>query len=60
VGIKVKEEKLEILVSKNFPDDTDLYKVIDFLNKTLSNEYNLIFGISKVNDNCINITIYKV
>lgn len=56
----MKEEKLEILVSKNFPDDTDLYKVIDFLNKTLSNEYNLIFGISKVNDNCINITIYKV
>ncbi len=45
-----------VLKIKSFPD---LYKIVDFLNKNLKDK-GLIFGLSKNNDEMMNITIYEI
>ncbi len=52
-----REPKLEIIANKSFACYSDMYKVVDFLNKTLK-EKNLIFGLTK-KDEKMTITIYE-
>ncbi|MDI3541078.1 hypothetical protein H0A61_02528 [Koleobacter methoxysyntrophicus] len=49
--------KLELIATKELPINNDLYKLIDFLNKTLKDK-NLIFGLSKTKDSMI-ISVYE-
>ncbi len=51
------EGKLELIALKNFPADDQLYKVIDFLNKSLK-EHKLMFGLSKSGDS-MTVSIYE-
>ena len=51
------KDKLELISSKEFNYNEEMYKVIDFLNKNLSN-LNIIFGLSEKNDKHT-ISIYK-
>ncbi|MEZ0536089.1 DUF4264 family protein [Caldicellulosiruptoraceae bacterium PP1] len=53
----MENEKLELISSMEFEKDVPLYKIIDFLNKSLKSQ-NIIFGISHINDK-IMISIYK-
>jgi hypothetical protein len=49
------KDKLELIASKELKYYEEMYKVIDFLNKNLS-DYDLVFGIQeKENKNTINI-----
>ena len=50
-------QKLEIISSMEFEEDVPIYKIIDFLNKSLKDK-GIIFGISRAH-NKISITIYK-
>lgn len=52
------EGKLELMAAKNFTSSPELYKVVDFLNKTLKDQ-NLLFGLSKVDEVTSCITIYQ-
>lgn len=49
---------LKLLGSRHFSGDGDLYKVVDFLNKTLKHR-NLIFGLTKDRNGLFKISIYK-
>jgi hypothetical protein len=40
------QDKLELIASKEFSYYEEMYKVVDFLNKNLS-EYNVVFGITE-------------
>lgn len=49
------KDKLELIASKEFVYYEDMYKIIDFMNKNLS-EYNIVLGVSeKENKNIVNI-----
>lgn len=50
--------KLELIAEKRFKYNGELYKVIDFLNKTLK-DHNLIFGISLDGDDELIVSIYE-
>lgn len=52
-----KKESLKLIAVKEFDDNGELYHVVDFLNKSLT-ERNLIFGIRK-NGEKGTITIYE-
>lgn len=54
--IKLKDE-INLICRKEFSYYEDMYKVIDFMNKNLS-ELNIIFGISE-NEGKHVISIYK-
>ncbi|MGB9802608.1 YpmA family protein [Desulfofundulus sp.] len=58
--MKEKEGKLELIAAKSFTPYPELYKVIDFLNKTLKHK-KLMFGLTKdpENGNMI-ISIYEI
>ncbi|WP_234945926.1 YpmA family protein [Caldanaerobius fijiensis] len=49
--------KLELIAERRFAYNGELYKVIDFLNKTLKH-HNLIFGVSLDGDELI-VSIYE-
>lgn len=49
--------KLELVAKKEVIYNDELYKLIDFLNKTLKNKH-IIFGISK-SDNKAIISVYE-
>ncbi|MCT8975548.1 YpmA family protein [Clostridium sp. CX1] len=51
------KDKLELIASKEFNYYEEMYKVVDFLNKNLS-EKDLVFGITEKDDKHI-INIYK-
>jgi hypothetical protein len=52
--------KLELIAAKSFAPDSEMYRVIDFLNKSLK-ERNLMFGLAKDRENgMMVITIYEV
>jgi hypothetical protein len=54
------EGKLQLLAIKTLSSHDELYKVVDFLNKTLK-EHHLMFGLTKNNrDNTMTISIYEV
>lgn len=51
------KDKLELIAAKEFTYYDEMYKVVDFLNKNLS-EQDLVFGITERDDKHI-INIYK-
>ncbi|ABP67469.1 hypothetical protein Csac_1884 [Caldicellulosiruptor saccharolyticus DSM 8903] len=53
----MENEKLELISSMEFEEDAPLYKIIDFVNKSLKDK-NIIVGLSK-NHNKIVISIYQ-
>lgn len=52
------EARLELLATRTFKAYDEMYKVVDFLNKTLK-DYNVIFGLSKDEHGQMVISIYK-
>ena len=42
------EPKLELVATKSFKEYDHMYKIVDFLNKTLK-EKNIMFGLTKNN-----------
>lgn len=53
----MQKEELTVLGSKEFEKGDELYKIVDFLNKTLKKR-NLIFGLTSKGNNMA-ITIYE-
>jgi len=53
-----REDKLELIAVKTFPASDELYKVVDFLNKSLK-EQKLMFGLTK-NGDSMTVSIYEV
>jgi hypothetical protein len=54
-----KENKLELLATKNFSDYAEMYKVVDFLNKYLKDK-GMMLGLVKDKDTKkLNINIYE-
>jgi hypothetical protein len=51
------EEGMKLKAIKEFEEGEELYRIVDFLNKSLKDK-NLIFGIRK-NENKRIITIYE-
>lgn len=56
-GGEKQQPKLELIAQKSFPEYSNMYKVVDFLNKTLKDK-NLIFGLTKKEDK-MTINIYE-
>ncbi|MHB9095343.1 MAG: YpmA family protein [Eubacteriales bacterium] len=53
-------EKLEIIASKTFKQYDEMYKVVDYLNKTLKHK-NVMFGLTRNQENgSMTITIYEI
>ncbi|TEB09988.1 YpmA family protein [Pelotomaculum propionicicum] len=51
--------KLEIIAVKSFKSYDEMYKVVDFLNKTLKDK-NVIFGLTKAAENdTMTISVYE-
>lgn len=50
--------KLEQIAHKSFPTNEHMYKVIDFLNKSLK-EHKIMFGLTKSGET-MTISIYEV
>ncbi len=53
------KEKLEPVATRTFNHYDEMYKVVDFLNKTLKHK-KLMFGLSKNGDGSMTITIYEI
>lgn len=51
------KDKLQLIAMKEFKEYDEMYKVVDFLNKNLS-DLNLIFGMHEKNNKHI-LSIYK-
>lgn len=51
-------DKLELIASKSFAAYPEMYKVVDFLNRTLK-EKQVIFGLTKNEDGHMTISIYE-
>ncbi|MBS4026003.1 MAG: YpmA family protein [Clostridia bacterium] len=52
------KDKLELIATKTFGDNSEFYKVVDFLNKSLK-EKRVMFGLKKDSKNgTMTITIY--
>ncbi|MFZ5651561.1 MAG: YpmA family protein [Bacillota bacterium] len=59
-GPDQKEDKLEVIATKSFPPYSDMYRVVDFLNKSLK-EKKVMFGLTKDRKSgMMTITIYEV
>ncbi|WP_027363682.1 YpmA family protein [Desulfotruncus alcoholivorax] len=55
-----KQEKLIPIAQKSFSSYEEMYRIVDFLNKTLKEKYNIMFGLTKNNeDDFMTITIYE-
>lgn len=50
--------KLELIATQRVNANSEMYKVIDFLNKNLKN-YHLMFGLTKKDESMV-ISIYEV
>ncbi len=52
--------KLELIATKTLTTNDELYKIVDFLNKTLK-EKKLMFGLTKnTTENTMTISVYEV
>lgn len=57
---KPNEGKLELIAVRSFKAYDDMYKVIDFLNKTLKDKH-IIFGLTKdTTSDAMKISIYEI
>lgn len=55
-----KQEKLMPIAQRSFTSYEEMYRVVDFLNKTLKEKYNIMFGLTKNNeDDSMMITVYE-
>ena len=55
-----KLDKLMPIAQRSFTSYEEMYRVVDFLNKTLKEKYNIMFGLTKNNeDDSMLITIYE-
>ena len=53
-------DKLEIIASKTFKPYDDMYKVVDYLNKTLKHK-KVMFGLTRDAENQeVTITVYEI
>ncbi|NPV26423.1 MAG: YpmA family protein [Firmicutes bacterium] len=51
--------KLELIATKTVPANNDLYKIVDFLNKTLKDK-NIMFGLTKnTQEETMTISVYE-
>ncbi|WP_425801988.1 YpmA family protein [Desulfitobacterium sp. Sab5] len=50
--------KLELIATQRVNANSEMYKVVDFLNKSLKN-YHLMFGLTKKDESMV-ISIYEV
>ncbi len=55
---KYSEGKMELVANQRFASDPQMYKIIDFLNRTLKT-HQLLFGLTKSEDG-MNISVYEV
>ncbi|MFX4260686.1 YpmA family protein [Pelotomaculum propionicicum] len=54
------EGKLELIASKSFKSYDEMYRVVDFLNKTLKDK-KVIFGLTKDKSNdTMSISVYEI
>ena len=52
--------KLELIATKTLTTNDELYKIVDFLNKTLK-EKKVMFGLTKnTTENTMTISVYEV
>lgn len=52
--------KLDLIATKSFKPYEDMYKVVDFLNKTLKDK-KVIFGLTKNRSNdTMSISVYEI
>lgn len=51
-------DKLELVAQKSFTAYPEMYKVVDFLNRTLK-EKQVIFGLTKDKEGKMTISIYE-
>lgn len=55
-----KQDKLIPIAQRSFASCEEMYRIVDFLNKTLKEKYNIMFGLTKNNeDGSMIITIYE-
>lgn len=53
-------DKLELIAAKDFKANDEMYKIVDYLNKTLKHK-NVMFGLTKKQDEgTMTITIYEI
>ena len=52
------ENKLRLIAVKSFQPCAEMYKIVDFLNKTLK-ERRVMFGLTKNDDGTMDIKIYE-
>ena len=52
------EQKLKIIAVKSFAPYEEMYKVVDFLNKTLKDR-RVMFGLTKNERGTMDITVYE-
>lgn len=52
------KDKLELVAQKSFTSYSEMYKVVDFLNRTLK-EKQVIFGLTKDKEGKMTISIYE-
>lgn len=54
------KDKLELIAAKSFKPYEEMYKIVDYLNKTLKHK-NVMFGLTKSQENgTMTISIYEV
>lgn len=56
---ETKAGKLELIAIKSFTSHEEMYKVVDFLNKSLKHK-NLMFGMTRNSEeNTVTISVYE-
>ncbi|MCL2337501.1 MAG: YpmA family protein [Firmicutes bacterium] len=56
---ETKASKLELIAIKSFTSHDEMYKIVDFLNKSLKNK-RLMFGMTRNSaENTVTISIYE-
>lgn len=54
------KDKLELIASKTFKPYDDMYKVVDYLNKTLKHK-KVMFGLTRDQEtSSVTITVYEI
>lgn len=51
-------DKLELIAQRSFSNYAEMYKIVDFLNRTLK-EKQIIFGLTKDKNGNMTISIYE-
>ncbi|MGI6449726.1 MAG: YpmA family protein [Desulfitobacteriia bacterium] len=54
----LKPGKMELIATQRFTDNPEMYRVIDFLNRSLK-DHNILFGLTR-SENTMVISVYEV